>query len=1538
MKNVKENKRRWKQLVAIFIVAVMLFTTPHIVGFASMGKEEATTAAADGNPDNSDVKVQSEDADSEEDIQTESLDASEQSESSEEKTTEKKTETTEAEKKTGADESKKEKAEETTKKETKATTETAPEETTTEATTSSAKPEPIVKEYKSDEVNVTVTAADKNDLPEDAELVVEPVELSEKTEKKVEEAALKEKRTVKKVHAYDIHFELYGEEIQPGASVQVSVDVPGISAGQNAAVFHVDDNNKVENMNGDVDKKGDVVFETNHFSTYVIVQQGSTKVTATIKHYNDDSTADANGEKKKIYSDDVLEIPVGGRINDYAKASNWNVKKVIVENTNTDGTKNRQNYVNESEYSKITLSKDSTVEVYYTPKKTTVKGQTKFYDYTIMAGRGDGTYWNPNGSTYYSINMPSNPSYHGIGSDSARLTMGESGNDNDNHTISQENYSEYRNYTCNVSNINENGQTKTWNANAWTGTKQVVTGLLKGLDSNGDVEFNYPEPGFFDNSDLSFTSNGKTRYLRKVFTDYKLVFAQNGDSYQLTQVNKPGTNGSEETKVAEAGENFFPLDSIDSQYKNENSTANAPNGHNYYFGMRYDVDFKLGDYYDVLNLTEQELIDSVMDYSKTAKVTDWDKRTYDIDIKASSKLTKSTTITNNEVSDTMLVLDVSGSMLFDSAHTTGSQEYATFYGECNQNTLNNLDTTKIYYYGNGTRRVWYQNQYSYTNLAHPMIYVDGKWKYLASGDFWVDVPTSSNTSIYTSASRLNGLKEAAMGFVSSMAQSSPNSKLGIATFNSNLEETVAIETIGTNVNGILMKIAAMTASGGTQQDKGLSNARIQLETLLSDGKSKNVILFTDGEPTGTGNTWNSTAATAAENEADRIKEKGIKIYTVGFALNDKTKAWLAGGKDGNTPYKGIASKDCALTADNIDQLKTIFKELQQTMTQSLDIKPAQIKDVIDPRFTIIGDDKKPITQDYTVTKNGTTYNTETGIPLSNGGTVYYGEFEQKDANGNVVKDANGNPVKKTYQYIVWNDETIPNKTKGEWHKTISVVAKEEYIGGNNIPTNISPDSQITTSYGDATLPQPKVNVKADLLVNNHEEKVFYGEKSPYSDDILKQLFDTANPQGEIKTLEGTTKKVTYTIGADGNPIEANDFILKWYKDADCTEEITPGEEYMEDEAPELSEKNYYLKVTYNKMQQATDKSDANTKIGDEVKNNNVPLMAHNSEDSKTREYGVYKITVVPGQIEIEKKLLSDSKYVGAHSKSSSFTFTVKKIKDENGNVLDSPIKVGDFTVTFDKGDTSFTKAVSDDKNLLSNLKKGVYEVSETLPASDYEFKSAEIAGETNCASNKETDKNTLTFAIGYEDLNTPGSRNVTKNLGKALYTNERLSSITMKKIGEKDSEDKDTPLKGAKFKIERITETDGKESYESAKADGSDYIIETDENGIAVFEGLKEGKYRITEVQSPKGYSLLANPIEVTLPYVTSNDAGVTKNSEPVKVGDTDYYYDLTYTVKNNKLFDMPEAGGGFRATLFGIAIMIIAGGWYIIRRRRRIV
>ena len=105
----------------------------------------------------------------------------------------------------------------------------------------------------------------------------------------------------------------------------------------------------------------------------------------------------------------------------------------------------------------------------------------------------------------------------------------------------------------------------------------------------------------------------------------------------------------------------------------------------------------------------------------------------------------------------------------------------------------------------------------------------------------------------------------------------------------------------------------------------------------------------------------------------------------------------------------------------------------------------------------------------------------------------------------------------------------------------------------------------------------------------------------------------------------------------------------------------------------------------------------------------------------------------------------------------------------------------------------------------------------------------------------------------------------------------------------------------------------------------------------AVFDKLEQGEYRITETRAPSGYSLLVNTITVNIP----EEGAKQENSTDKKIynynGKT-YYFNVTETVKNNKLFDMPEAGGGFRATLIGIAVMLIAGGWYTIRKRRRIV
>ena len=119
-------------------------------------------------------------------------------------------------------------------------------------------PEITRYDYKSDEVNVKVTLTDPADLPDNAELSVTPVELSQEAEDQITEEAIKEKKAIEKIHSYDIKFLVDGEEVQPGATVKVSVSLNDEKKIKDADVYHVDENDNVENMDGSVAKNGDV--------------------------------------------------------------------------------------------------------------------------------------------------------------------------------------------------------------------------------------------------------------------------------------------------------------------------------------------------------------------------------------------------------------------------------------------------------------------------------------------------------------------------------------------------------------------------------------------------------------------------------------------------------------------------------------------------------------------------------------------------------------------------------------------------------------------------------------------------------------------------------------------------------------------------------------------------------------------------------------------------------------------------------------------------------------------------------------------------------------------------------------------------------------------------------------------------------------------------------------------------------------------------------------------------------------------------------
>lgn len=1467
-------------------------------------------------------------------------------------------------------------------------------------------PEITRYDYKSDEVNVKVTLTDPADLPDNAELSVTPVELSQEAEDQITEEAIKEKKAIEKIHSYDIKFLVDGEEVQPGASVKVSVSLNDEKKIKDADVYHVDENDNVENMDGSVAKNGDVEFETTHFSTYVIVQKGGKDVKVIIQHL------DAKGNK--IYSDDERTILVGGKINDYTKAKNWDVSKVEVNGTEVP------------DYNKIEVVQNSTITVYYTPRNNdNFQGSTSFYDYTVKAGSKNGT--------DYSFNMLGDAVKNG----NQKITSGTQG----------QNYSSYKYGFTVDSGYKKDGSKIEATVNGYNTNVKRIGGLLKEVEKDGTVKFNYPEPGFFVDENATVKIGDTKTYLRKVIKDYKLVFDQNGDSYKLTKVIDQN-----EKQLAAAGDNFFPLDKVSRSEESNNSP------HNYFFGMRYDVTFKIGDYvgplnytftgdddlwvvldgdkividlggihdafektvdlweyigtnlssedkekehtltilymerganksncqmeftlpsarisevtnvpttdlvlkkvnkkqealsgarfnlvnsetkelqtatsvdgtglvnftklrpgtytltedvapngyaasqeswivkvtlsddnkavatlykadgktkiekdtddsfYHIMNYTQAEIIEASMDYSKTATVNDWDERTYDINITAASTSTSTITTTEKAVADIMLVLDVSGSM----------DDKTVSYSYVAENTTDgrdglNIDT--LYYVkkdGSYVKLQYYNNYYGRTGW-----YIGDDWRSQTKADD----STYNGCKIYLKKTekKLTALQNAVKQFITDTANKSPDSKIGITAFSSagygSHGKTEDLQKAGDNKENLTRFVDSLVANGGTDPYVGLNNAKSKLDaaTMGGDTKPKYVLLFTDGEPTGSGDSWSTTAQHNAENITNGtesikgIKQEGYTVYTIGFGLRDKAKAFLEGGTYGKTTYPGIASKNCAFNAENATQLGDIFKDIQNTITQDIAITGATVTDVIDSRFDLLDENGFPIVLEEGVTA-----------------TAY----------GGTVSLVNG-----CYQ-IQWTDQTIPNKKKnGEWNKTIKVKAKDNFVGGNNVTTNVSPGSKIHTGYGDVELPQPTVNVKVNLVVKDKEVWIYKGDTVPMNNSIREQLFS----ESETSYSEGTIS----ATDAEGH------VTLQWFKkdkDGKRTDISTEDMATTPDDDTE-----YYLEVTYNPNETSTDESKANTTTSDGERHVVGDEKAYNSKNSNP--YGIYKIHVIKGQIQIIKNVTE------ASDTDRTFIFNVNVKKGQN--VSNSQVSV---TVKANETSGTFT---------LPDLPRGEYTVTEDN-ADGYSIQAFDIVtgdGQTDCENVKSDADKSLKFTLG--NGNDVNKENVITTdytytsggvKGVASYTNEAVTSLDLKKT---DTADTDSHfLTGAKFKLEM--------------KDGDTWNDIEVKNGNSEIElnNLKAGIYKLTETTAPKGYSLLGSSIYFKV--ATGNVTLVDENGNPAQ--DSNMWSLNTekkvLTIKNTKLYSLPESGGpgtyGF--TISGVAILATALLLFINNKRR---
>ena len=154
---------------------------------------------------------------------------------------------------------------------------------------------------------------------------------------------------------------------------------------------------------------------------------------------------------------------------------------------------------------------------------------------------------------------------------------------------------------------------------------------------------------------------------------------------------------------------------------------------------------------------------------------------------------------------------------------------------------------------------------------------------------------------------------------------------------------------------------------------------------------------------------------------------------------------------------------------------------------------------------------------------------------------------------------------------------------------------------------------------------------------------------------------------------------------------------------------------------------------------------------------------------------------------------------------------------------------------------------------------------------------------------------------------------ITGGSGKIELTNT-LQNPTfvldiIKKDAEKGENDKDVPLGGVEFKLEKLVETtEGKTQVDTT------YTGTTDDNGKIIsnpFKDLEPGTYRLTETKAHPGYNLLAQPIviEFTQDGKCSIDGvKVPENDESFKPG-ANNTYTMTLTVLNRKTPELPHTG-----------------------------
>ncbi|ELC8371439.1 SpaH/EbpB family LPXTG-anchored major pilin (plasmid) [Clostridium perfringens] len=293
------------------------------------------------------------------------------------------------------------------------------------------------------------------------------------------------------------------------------------------------------------------------------------------------------------------------------------------------------------------------------------------------------------------------------------------------------------------------------------------------------------------------------------------------------------------------------------------------------------------------------------------------------------------------------------------------------------------------------------------------------------------------------------------------------------------------------------------------------------------------------------------------------------------------------------------------------------------------------------------------------------------------------------------------------------------------------------------------------------------------------------------------------------------------------------------------------------------------------------------------------------------------------------------------------TGIVYKFKDTMSKGLTYDAETG-FTITSTSGSKTFEKGVDYE---ISNktMPDGTTEIEVTFVYDNIKGYASEglklqyqaTLNEKAIVKTEANEGNPNNITLEY--TNNPDLVNDNKTL------EDKVTSYTwgfaVKKV---DADDIYTDLAGAEFSVKDAEQkVIGKYTYnEHGQVVVLDGNATTNSEGLVTFTGLKEGDYYITEEKAPKGYSILKEPVKVTITPEKSGGNYTGKATIEVTNGNTagsittditmeDQNILFNVQIKNYAGVSLPGTGGigtnGFVKIAIGLlAVVVVLGVGYI--------